>query len=128
MSKSKKHYQRKTGPNFLDRIKQEREDYQFSAEMTERQYVTDLFMIVLNDPEIMGKDVFGYKRQRRIVEAVFHKYDDYHDALTNSPEADYYRAKLDEAIRRFIPNEAFSPFEVRYDYVKQEDYTRRKKK
>lgn len=41
-----------------------------AAEQTITQYMVDMFIIALNDPEVMGKDVLGYKRLSKVVQAV----------------------------------------------------------
>ena len=58
---------------------------------TYQQYMTDTLILTLNDPEVMGKDVFGYKRLKKILDAWGKKYDLYFDALTKKAEADYAR-------------------------------------
>ena len=35
---------------------------QDATRQTYQQYMTDTLILTLNDPEVMGKDVFGYKR------------------------------------------------------------------
>ena len=101
-------------------------EWQRVGEETERQYTTDMFLLALNDPEIMGKDVLGYKRLCRVLKGVSQKYDDFHGALLKDPEADYVRAKLDEAMLKFVPKEAFCPFHERYDHIMPERYDKRK--
>ena len=65
------------------------------------QYMTDTLLFTLNDPEVMGKDVFGYARLKKILDAWGAKYDLYFEALTLADEADYYRQKT--------PSGALSP-------------------
>ena len=70
----------------------------------------------LNDPEVMGKDVFGYARLKKILDAWGAKYDLYFDALTLKDEADYFRQKMDDALRRIVPEgEDFFPFGLEAD-------------
>ena len=65
------------------------------------QYMTDTLLYTLNDPEIMGKDVFGYARLKKILDAWGAKYDLYFDAL-----------------RRIVPEgEPFFTFEERYQWL-----------
>lgn len=61
--------------------------------------MVDLFVIVLNDPQYIGKDVFGYERITLVLEGVADMYDLFFDALTLPTEADYMRSKMDETIR-----------------------------
>lgn len=51
--------------------------YRQAEKETYIQFMTDTLILTLNDPSVMGKDVFGEKRIRRVVEAwgkVFDKY------------------------------------------------------
>ena len=51
--------------------------YRQAEKETYIQFMTDTLILTLNDPAVMGKDVFGEKRIRRVVEAwgkVFDKY------------------------------------------------------
>ena len=80
--------------------------------------MTDMFIFALNDPEIMGKDVFGSARLAKVLAGVGKYYDLFFDALTNSAEADYMREKTDEKMKRIVgDNGEFIPFDKRYDYV-----------
>ena len=81
-----------------------------------------LLILTLNDPEIMGKDVFGEARIRRILDGWGKKYDYYFDALTKGDEADYYRQKLDDKIKAICKSGDFVPFEQRYDWLPEIRY------
>lgn len=82
------------------------------------QYMTDTLLFTLNDPEVMGEDVFGYARLKKILDAWGAKYDLYFDALTVKDEADYYREMMDRALRHIVPEgEPFFPFEQRYEWL-----------
>lgn len=43
--------------------------YRQAEKETYIQFMTDTLILTLNDPAVMGKDVFGEKRIRRVVEA-----------------------------------------------------------
>ena len=47
---------------YLDRKKAEIGVYRQAEKDTYIQFMSDMWQITLNDPEIMGKDVFGEKR------------------------------------------------------------------
>lgn len=98
-----------------------------AARQTFTQYMTDMFILALNDPDVMGKDVFGYERIQRVLDGVGKKYDTYFDALTKSTEADYARYKLDQEILRIMKgSNDFKPFEKRYDYLPEIRYELRR--
>lgn len=58
---------------------------QDATRQTYQQYMTDTLILTLNDPEVMGKDVFGYERLKKVLEAWGRYYDDFFDALTRNP-------------------------------------------
>ena len=103
----------------------------YATRQTYQQYMTDMIMLVLNDPQIMGKDVFGYDRIKKVMDAVGDKYDSYYEAMTLNPEADYLRSKLDDAIRRIFKQgkveDKFLPFEKRYEWLPEVTYGLEKK-
>ena len=89
---------------------------------TYTQYMVDVFTIVLNDPEVMGKDVFGKKRLMKIMNAVSKTYDQYALALTAHDEADYYQEKLDKRIEAIVGEKDLIPFNKRYDWIRHKGY------
>lgn len=52
-----------------------------AARQTYEQFMTDMFIFALNDPEYMKKDILGYTRLKRVLEGVGHYYDLFFDAL-----------------------------------------------
>lgn len=71
----------------------------------------------------MGKDVFGYKRLKKILDAWGKKYDLYFDALTKKAEADYARVKMDAAMKLICgDSQDFIPFERRYEWLPEIRY------
>lgn len=91
------------------------------------QFVADCFQTVLNDPDVMGKDVFGQKRIKRICDEVKLRIDYYFEALdARNPEADVVQEKLDSYLRR-IWGDDLTPFHDRYPMLKQCDYGGKKK-
>lgn len=63
-----------------------------------RQQIIDMVSLVLRDPEIMGKDIFGKDRLLKVVKGIGEYIDRYEKAWLKDDETDYYRAKLDEAL------------------------------
>lgn len=97
-----------------------------AAEQTITQYMVDLFILALNDPAVMGKDVLGYKRLLRVVQAVQKYRDTFASAMSHkNAEADYYREKLDERLQSIIPPEHFTPFLVRYNWLEDVRYDKK---
>lgn len=47
---------------YLMRQKVRDDVLELAYKQTYQQYMTDMFIIALNDPDVMGKDVLGYKR------------------------------------------------------------------
>lgn len=100
---------------------------QDATRQTYQQYMTDMLILTLNDPEVMGKDVFGYARLKKVLDAWGKNYDKYFDALTKNPEADYAREKIDAAMKRICGNSGdFIPFEQRYDWLPDITYGKKK--
>lgn len=107
---------------YLERQKATIDAYRQAEKETYIQFMTDTLMLTLNDPEVMGKDVFGRKRIVKIVRAWGRVYDQYHGALEKGDEADFFQVKLDEALERLLGSEGFVPFERRYDWIKKASY------
>ncbi len=92
---------------------------------TYQQFMADTLMLTLNDPVIMGKDTFGYERLKRVAEGWSRYIDQFHPALTGSPEADYLQTKLDEGIRQIMRDSGdFRSFGERYDWLPKIKYGR----
>ena len=111
---------------YLERRKVRDTVMQVAIRQTYQQYMTDMLILTLNDPEVMGKDVFGYKRLKKVLDAWGKNYDKYFDALTKKPEADYARAKIDAAMKLICgDSQDFIPFEQRYEWLPEIRYDRR---
>lgn len=110
---------------FLERQRQT-EDAIFSAGIRcGIQYNNDLYHIALNDPDIMGKDVFGAKRLEKLHRAVEAMSEYYEPALSvKNPEADVFRDRIDRRLRK-IWKDRLLPFEERLDELKKVSYGRR---
>ena len=90
--------------------------YRQAEKETYIQFMTDTLVLTLNDPEIMGKDVFGKKRIKRVLEGWGKKYDRYCGALYPGDEADYHQIKLDERLSQIFGDD-FEKFGVRYYWL-----------
>lgn len=91
-----------------------------------RQQILDMMSLVLRDPDIMGKDIFGKERLMKVVKGIGEYIDKYQPAWEKSDETDYYRAKLDAALAEAYGDELHDSFLKRYEFAPEYDYTRGK--
>lgn len=101
---------------FLEKQKQKRDLYRIAEKETCIQYMTDTLVLTLNDPEVMGKDVFGQKRLLKVIEAWGKKYDEFHGALETRDDADYHQIKLDQCLAAIF-GENMKKFGERYTWL-----------
>ena len=85
------------------------------------QRIIDYLQCVLHDPEVMGKDVFGPSRLRKVLDAIDKRDKYYAKAYTLDKEADKLQAELDAEIRDIWGEEAYS-FDERQPYIKKPEY------
>lgn len=111
---------------FLEKQQQEKKLYLDIGVRLGRQQMLDMFCLVLNDPDIMGKDTFGKKRLYKAILATGDYIDKYQDAWQKTDETDYMRAKLDEALATIFGPELYESFEKRYEYSPEFDYKKGK--
>ena len=91
-----------------------------------RQQILDCVSLVLRDPEIMGKDIFGKDRLLKVVKGVGKYIDLYQKAWEKDDETDYYRAKLDAALADAYGEGLHDSFLVRYEFAPEFDYKKGK--
>ena len=77
------------------------------------QMVYDALTMVLNDKEVMGKDVFGKERLNRLCVALNAKIAEIMPGLSNKVNASYVRAQVDRELKR-ICGDDFEPWTERY--------------
>lgn len=112
---------------FLEKQTRIQDNFWNAGMDTGMQLAADCFQAVLNDPDVMGKDVFGSKRIKRICDEVQRCIDYYFDALdVRNPEADVMQEKLDAVLRRLWGDE-LTPFQERYPMIKRCSYVGKKK-
>ena len=88
-----------------------------------RQQIIDMVCLVLHDPEVVGKDIFGKERLNKVVTAIDKKIDDFFLAWVKHDETDYWREKLDEALAAAFDDESVKDsFLKRYEYSPEFDY------
>lgn len=107
---------------YLDRQKKIVGAYRQAEKETYIQFMTDTLILTLNDPEVMGKDVFGKKRIEKVVLAWGKVYDEFHGALEKGDEADFFQEVLDRRLKRVLGEKDFHPFRERYEWLKQQVY------
>lgn len=98
--------------------------FEIACDTTSQQFF-DYMCIVLNDPSIMGKDVFGAKRLLKIHEAMKALDKKFSEAWVNSQDSDYYQEKIDGALRGIFGE--IEPFKVRYPFLRDWDYSKPQK-
>lgn len=88
----------------------------------------DLVCICLHDPKVMGKDVLGATRLKRLYHALMEYERDLGKALLpdKEKEADAKQRDMD-ALLTEIWGDKLCPFEDRYPYIPKTDYTKGKK-
>lgn len=105
----------------LKQQKMQQKCFEVGCDITAQQFF-DYLCLVLNDPEIMGKDVFGAKRIKKIHEALRETDKQFSEAFVNSQESDYYQEKLDAALRQIFDD--IEPFNKRYPFLRDWDYSK----
>lgn len=99
--------------------------FEVGCDVTAQQFF-DYMCIVLNDPDVMGKDVFGAKRIQKVHDAMKALDKQFSEAWVNSQESDYYQEKLDAALRNIFGE--IEPFNKRYPFMKEWNYNKPCKK
>lgn len=93
--------------------------YRQAEKETYIQFMTDTLILTLNNPTVMGKDVFGEKRIKKVVEAWGKVFDKFHGALEKGDEQDFWQVKLDMNLMGVLGEKDFVPFAKRYEWVKE---------
>lgn len=87
-----------------------------------RQQILDMMSISLNDPDVMGKDVFGKGRLLKLLESIGKNIDYFQKAWERHDETDYYRDKLDGWLARIYGEGMHDTFTKRYEYCTEFNY------
>lgn len=111
---------------FLEKQRIERQAFLTAGLQMGRQQILDMMLIVLNDPEIMGKDTFGRDRLLKVVKGIGDYIDVFQKAWERDDETDYYRSKLDSMLEKICGKELHETFDKRYDYCSDFDYVKGK--
>lgn len=89
-----------------------------------RQQILDMVSLVLRDPSIMGKDVFGKDRLLKVIKGVSDYIDTFQQAWEKTDETDYYRDKLDAALAEAYGEGLHDDFLKRYEFAPEFDYNK----
>lgn len=108
--------------NYLERQKIMNRTYFDTGLRAGRQQILDMVSLVLRDPDIMGKDIFGRDRLVKIIQGVGSYLDTYELAWQKDDETDYYRAKLDEALSAAYGEKLHNTFLERYEFAPEFNY------
>lgn len=87
-----------------------------------RQQILDMMSLVLNDPDIMGRDTFGKDRLIKVVNGIGEYIDKYQPAWEKSDDTDYYQVKLDDALTKIYGDGLADSFYKRYEFAPEFDY------
>ena len=91
-----------------------------------RQQILDMMSIVLNDPDIMGKDVFGKDRLNKVIKGIDEYIKTFQKAWERDDETDYYRVKIDEYLAKIYGEGLLDTFGQRYEFCPDFDYKKGK--
>lgn len=114
------------GNAYLEKQKAIKDGYFYTGLQCGRQQIIDGLSVVLNDPEIMNKDVFGKDRLLVVVRGIGEFIDTYQKAWECDDETDYYRVKLDERLAKIYGDGMHDSFLKRYEYAPEYDYMKGK--
>ena len=107
---------------YLERQRIERQAYFDAGLQMGRQQILDGLSVVLNDPEIMRKDVFGKDRLLSVVNGIGDFIDTYQKAWERHDETDYYRVKMDQKLAKIYGDGMMDTFNKRYEYCTEFNY------
>ena len=91
-----------------------------------RQQIIDMVTLVLRDPEIMGKNIFGKDRLIKVVKGINDYIGKYELAWKKHDETDHMQRQLDANLAEAYGEKLKDSFHVRYPYAPEFDYTKGK--
>ena len=112
--------------DLLERIKKQNKAHFDAGIQMGRQQIIDMVSLVLRDPEIMGKDLFGKDRLLKVVQGIDTYITKYNLAWQKHDETDYMRAKLDAALADAYGEGLHDSFLERYEFAPEYDYKKGK--
>lgn len=108
--------------NFLERQRAIQKAYFEAGLQSGRQQIMDMMSLVLNDPDIMGKDTFGKDRLLKVVKGIGEKIDYFQPAWEKSDDADYYQKEMDDSLAKVYGDGLADSFYQRYQFAPEFDY------
>lgn len=111
---------------FLERQRIANQTYFDAGLQMGRQQILDMMCLTLNDQKVMGKDTFGERRLLKVIMDIGKKIDIFQKAWERDDETDYYRAKLDEMLKKAFKKPLQDTFDKRYEYCCDYDYVKGK--
>lgn len=112
--------------NYITKQRKVQQGFFVAGLQSGRQQILDMLSLALRDPEIMGKDTFGKERLLKVISGIDKYLGYYEDAWGKTPETDYFRAKLDEALADAYGDKLHDTFMVRYEFLPEFDYETRR--
>ena len=109
---------------FLERQRIANQTYFDAGLQMGRQQILDMMCVVLNDPDIMGKDTFGKDRLLKVVKGIGEYIDVYEKAWQKDDEADYWQVKMDAILAKIYGEGMHDTFSQRYEYCRDYDYVK----
>lgn len=114
------------GNAYLEKVEAAKKAYFKAGIESGRQQIIDMMSLVLRDPEIMGKDIFGKERLMKVVKGIGDCIDKYELAWQKHVETDHVRQQLDKNLAEAYGEELKDSFLVRYPYAPEYDYVKGK--
>ena len=112
--------------DFQARLQAIKDGYHKAGVEDGRQQILDMLTLVLRDPEIMGKDIFGKERLMKVIKGIGGYIDKYELAWVKHVETDHVQKMLDENLAEAYGEALHDSFHVRYPYAPEFDYQKGK--
>ena len=112
--------------DFLKKMEAEKQAYFQAGLESGRQQILDMMSLVLRNPKVMGKDIFGKDRLLKVVNEIGECIDQYELAWVRHDETDYIQKQLDKNLAEAYGEKLKDSFHVRYPYAPEYDYVKGK--
>lgn len=114
------------GNSYAERVQRDRQRYLDIGLDSGAQIVHDMLCVALRDKQAMGDDIWGRERIVRLLTRLNELKEEFGPAFRPGPEQDYMQEQLDGALHEIF-GEATVPFAVRHPYIREIDYTKRRR-